>query len=158
MGRLTRLSDNERDAFADETNPIDRHHRPVWHDRPGYHPVGLDVAIWRAGTASPSRRDRQFESPFLQRRVSDASLSAELFATRQVGLRSLWRRDRRAAAHWAGLGSAVGHGPSSPSRETMVGNGVRSPRLGPGGPATAALGWGAPHVLCSSGAGSAGGM
>jgi len=28
------------------------------------------VAIWRVGTASPSRRERQFESPFLQRRVS----------------------------------------------------------------------------------------
>jgi hypothetical protein len=28
------------------------------------------VAIWRVGTASPSRRDRQFESPFLQRGVT----------------------------------------------------------------------------------------
>jgi hypothetical protein len=30
----------------------------------------LQVAIWRVGTASPSRRDRQFESPFLQQRVT----------------------------------------------------------------------------------------
>ena len=29
------------------------------------------VAVWRVGTASPSRRDRQFEAPFLQRRVNN---------------------------------------------------------------------------------------
>src|SRR3984893_15665005 len=49
-------------------------------------------------SVAPFARNRKFESSSLQRRVSDASLSAELFATRQVGLRSLWRRDRRAAA------------------------------------------------------------
>src|ERR1700720_4075476 len=55
--------------------------------------------MWRASQRPfLSRRDREFESCSLQRRVSDASLSAELFATRQVGLRSLWRRDRWAAA------------------------------------------------------------
>ena len=44
IGRLARLGDNQRDAFADETNPVDGHHRAVRHDRPGHDPVGLDVA------------------------------------------------------------------------------------------------------------------
>jgi len=33
-----------------------------------------------------------------------------------------------------------------------------NPAVRAGGPATAALGWGAPHVSCSSDGGSAGGM
>ena len=49
------------------------------------------VAIWRVGTASPSLRDRQFESPFLQRRVT---CEPELrFSRRRPAL--LWIRRAR---------------------------------------------------------------
>ena len=53
--------------------------------------------------------------------------------------------------------TASGHGPSSPLRETMVGNGIKSGGSGREAPA-AAFGWGAPHVSCLSDDGSAGGM
>ena len=40
----SRVGDNERDAFTDETDPVDRHYRSVRHYRAGYYPVRLDVA------------------------------------------------------------------------------------------------------------------
>src|SRR5437879_3752964 len=49
------------------------------------------VAIWRVGTASPSRRDRGFESPFLRQYRptavlgSDQTLLAPLPETNRVG-------------------------------------------------------------------------
>src|SRR4029077_14160260 len=43
-GRLTRLGDYERDAFADETNPLDGHHRPVRYHSTRDDPVRFDVA------------------------------------------------------------------------------------------------------------------
>src|SRR5437016_3459670 len=44
VGRLPCLGDNERDAFADETNPVDGYHRPVWYHRTRDDPVRLDIA------------------------------------------------------------------------------------------------------------------
>ena len=44
IGRLTGLGDDERDAFADEPNPVDGHHRTVGHHSTGDDPVGFDVA------------------------------------------------------------------------------------------------------------------
>jgi hypothetical protein len=43
IGSLTRLGDNQRDAFADEANPVDRHYRPVRHHSARYDPVRFDV-------------------------------------------------------------------------------------------------------------------
>jgi hypothetical protein len=43
VSRLAGLGDNERDAFANKPNPIDGHHRTVWHHSTGDDPVGLYV-------------------------------------------------------------------------------------------------------------------
>src|SRR5690349_6764342 len=44
VGGLVRLGDDERDAFADVTNPVDGHRRPVRYHSTGDDPVGLDLA------------------------------------------------------------------------------------------------------------------
>ena len=54
--RLTRLGDNECDALADKTNPVDRDHRTVRHHGTGDDPVGLDAADL-PGKFGPSERE-----------------------------------------------------------------------------------------------------
>src|SRR6266446_5502202 len=44
VGLFTYPAANERDAFADETNPVDGYHRPVWYHRTRDDPVRLDIA------------------------------------------------------------------------------------------------------------------
>jgi hypothetical protein len=69
------------------------------------------VAIWRVGTASPSGRDRQFESPFLQ------------------------RRDRGAPGLRGGARDPPRTRPSEPRGLPAVSN----PRVGPAGPQLVSL-------------------
>ena len=59
--RLARLGDDQRDAFADETNPVDRHHRPVRHDRARHDQFGLMLAI--LPERSPPARARRTPAP-----------------------------------------------------------------------------------------------
>src|SRR5215469_2979412 len=44
VSRLTGLRGKEHDGFADKTNPVHRHYRPVRYDRTRDDPIGLDLA------------------------------------------------------------------------------------------------------------------